>query len=79
MKNHIVRLKAVLDQPDLSSALSAPLIEAMSLVWPEIQTAQRAGDFVLAEKLAREALEGATPQTIAIFESRVAAINGELQ
>jgi hypothetical protein len=76
---HLKQYKAMLDAPDLSSALSAPLIAAMSLVWPAIRTAQRAGDFVLAEKLAREALEGATPQTIAIFESRVAAINGDLQ
>ena len=71
------QLNAVLPEPDLPSVLSAPLKDAVSLVWSEIRTAQRAGDFDLAEKIIREALDGAMPQTIAIFEARVAATKGD--
>ena len=73
----LVHLKAVLAEPDLPSVLSAPLKDAVSLVWSEIRAAQDAGDFDLAEKIIREALDGAMPQTLAIFEARVAAANGE--
>ncbi|MER9810416.1 hypothetical protein [Mesorhizobium sp. M0167] len=69
----------MLADPALPGVLAQPLIDAISFVWPEIRAAQRAGDFERAEKLAHKALEGATPQTIAIFESRVSAINGEIQ
>ena len=71
------QLKAVLAAPDLPAVLSAPLKDAVSLVWAEVRTAQRAGDFDLAEKIIREALDGAMPQTIAIFEARVAATKGD--
>ena len=73
----LVHLKAVLAEPDLPSVLSAPLKDAVSLIWPEIRAAQRAGDFHLAEKIIREALDGTMPQTIAIFEARVAATKGD--
>ncbi|MES0176875.1 hypothetical protein [Mesorhizobium sp. M0006] len=70
-------LRAVLSPDDLPSALSAPLKDAISHVWPSIRKAQRSGDFELAEMLIRHALDGAMPTTIAIFEARVASATGD--
>ncbi|MER8745845.1 hypothetical protein NKH54_22575 [Mesorhizobium sp. M1004] len=70
-------LKQMLDDPDLPSVLAAPLQDAVSHVWPAIRAAQQAGDFDAAERIVREALDGAMPHTIAIFEARVASATGD--
>lgn len=76
----LVHLKEVLAEPDLPSVLAAPLQDAVSVVWPAIRAAQQAGDFDAAERIIRDALAGAMPYTIAIFEARAAsAKSGELQ
>lgn len=53
-------------------ALTQPITEAfmaeVRAAWPAIVEAQRSGDLVRAEEMARRALDNAVPEALSIFE-----------
>lgn len=61
----------------LTRQITDAFMREVSASWPAIRAAQQIGDLAQAEELARNALESATPMAIAIFERRIAEINGD--